>query len=29
LVDLGVPKGDIVFGFCPPYLRETTDYGVG
>jgi hypothetical protein len=29
LVDLGVPKQDIVFGFFPPIMREMTDYAVG
>ncbi|NEQ69644.1 MAG: XisI protein [Symploca sp. SIO2D2] len=29
LVDLGVPKQDIVLGFCPPFLRDMSDYGVG
>ncbi|NET54864.1 MAG: XisI protein [Symploca sp. SIO2E6] len=29
LVDLGVPKQDIVLGFYPPFMRELSDYGVG
>ncbi|MEQ8996044.1 MAG: XisI protein [Coleofasciculus sp. B1-GNL1-01] len=29
LVDLGVPKHDIVLGFHPPFMREMTDYAVG
>ncbi len=29
LVDLGVPKQDIVLGFYPPFMREMSDYGVG
>ena len=29
LVELGVPKQDIVLGFHPPYMREWSDYGVG
>ncbi|MGB7441261.1 MAG: XisI protein [Coleofasciculaceae cyanobacterium] len=28
LVDLGVPKQDIVLGFDPPNLREYTDFAV-
>ncbi len=28
LVDLGVPKEDIVLGFQPPEMREYTDYAV-
>jgi len=29
LVDLGVSKQDIVLGFCPPFIREMSDYAVG
>ena len=29
LVDLGVPKKDIVIGFHTPYMRQFTDYAVG
>jgi len=29
LVDLGVPKQDIVLGFYPPFMREMSDYAVG
>jgi hypothetical protein len=29
LENLGVPKQDIVLGFCPPFIREMGDYGVG
>ncbi|NCJ06881.1 XisI protein [Synechococcales cyanobacterium C] len=29
LVDLGVPKKDIVLGFHPPFVRELSDYAVG
>ncbi|MEC4983715.1 MAG: XisI protein [Oscillatoria sp. PMC 1068.18] len=29
LVDLGVPKTDIVLGFYPPFMREMSDYAVG
>ncbi|NES98234.1 MAG: XisI protein, partial [Desertifilum sp. SIO1I2] len=29
LMDLGVPKTDIVLGFCPPEIREMTGYGIG
>ncbi len=29
LVDLGVPKEDIVLGFYPPFMREMSDYAVG
>ncbi|MDY6786327.1 MAG: XisI protein [Cyanobacteriota bacterium] len=28
LVDLGVPKEDIVVGFHPPYVRQFTEYAV-
>ncbi|MEC4807321.1 MAG: XisI protein [Jaaginema sp. PMC 1079.18] len=28
LVDLGVPKHDIVLGFHPPIMREMSDYAV-
>jgi hypothetical protein len=28
LVELGVPKEDIVLGLQPPYKRPYTDYGV-
>jgi len=28
LVDLGVPKQDIVLGFDPPNLRKYTDFAV-
>jgi XisI protein len=28
LMDLGVPKSDIVLGFCPPALRHFTDFAV-
>ncbi|WP_008313103.1 XisI protein [Leptolyngbya sp. PCC 6406] len=28
LVDMGVPKADIVLGLQPPYKRPYTDYGV-
>ena len=28
LVELGVPKDDIVLGFQPAYLRPETEYGV-
>lgn len=28
LVELGVPKLDIVLGFHPPYMRQFTDYAV-
>jgi XisH protein/XisI protein len=28
LVELGVPKQDIVLGFYPPYMREMSDYAV-
>ncbi len=29
LVDLGVPKSDIVLGFQAPYRRQYTDYAIG
>ena len=29
LVDMGVPKDDIVLGLHPPYKRPYTGYGVG
>lgn len=29
LVNLGVPRQDIVLGFCPPALRKLSDYAVG
>ncbi|WP_304608943.1 element excision factor XisI family protein [Planktothrix sp. FACHB-1365] len=29
LINLGVPKQDIVLGFYPPFMREMTDYAVG
>lgn len=29
LVELGVPKQDIVLGFYPPFMREMSDYAVG
>lgn len=29
LVNLGVPKHDIVLGFHPPFMREMSDYAVG
>ncbi len=29
LVNLGVPKQDIVLGFYPPFMREMSDYAVG
>ncbi len=29
LVDLGVPKTDIVLGFKPPYMRQFTDFASG
>lgn len=29
LVELGVPKEDIVIGFHPPSMRKLTDYAVG
>lgn len=29
LVELGVPKDDIVLGFYPPFMREMSDYAVG
>lgn len=29
LVEMGVPKQDIVVGFHPPYVRQYTDYAVG
>ncbi|HEY9848806.1 MAG TPA: XisI protein [Leptolyngbyaceae cyanobacterium] len=28
LVEMGVPKQDIVVGFHPPYMRQFTEYGV-
>jgi hypothetical protein len=28
LVDLGIPKQDIVLGFHPPFMREFSDYAV-
>ncbi|MDY6938700.1 MAG: XisI protein [Cyanobacteriota bacterium] len=28
LVNLGVPKHDIVLGFYPPFMREMSDYAV-
>ena len=28
LVDMGVPREDIVLGLRPPYKRQYTDYGV-
>jgi hypothetical protein len=28
LVNLGVPKQDIVLGFYSPFMREMTDYAV-
>ncbi|MFB2882236.1 XisI protein [Floridanema aerugineum] len=28
LVEMGIPKEDIVFGLQPPYLREYTGFGV-
>jgi len=28
LVDLGVPKDDIVVGFHPPYMRQFTEFAV-
>ena len=28
LIDLGVPREDIVLGLHPPYKRPYTDYGV-
>ena len=29
LLEMGIPKQDIVVGFHPPYLRQFTDYAVG
>lgn len=29
LVELGVPREDIILGFHPPYQRQYTDFGVG
>jgi len=29
LVDLGVPKQDIVLGLDPPVMRQYTDFAVG
>ena len=29
LVDLGVPKTDIVLGFKPPYMRQVTGFASG
>lgn len=29
LVEMGIPKHDIVVGFHPPYVRKFTDYAVG
>jgi hypothetical protein len=29
LVELGVPKSDIVLGFNPPMMREYTEFAVG
>ncbi len=29
LVDLGVPKTDIVLGFKPPYMRQFTGFASG
>ncbi|MBD2580274.1 XisI protein [Oscillatoria sp. FACHB-1406] len=29
LVELGVPKHDIVLGFYPSFMREMSDYAVG
>lgn len=29
LIEMGVPKHDIVVGFHPPYMRKYTDYAVG
>ncbi len=29
LVDLGVPRSDIVLGFDPPMVREYTEFAVG
>ena len=29
LVELGVPKQDIVLGFDPPMMRDLTDFAVG
>ncbi|MBO0348638.1 XisI protein [Phormidium pseudopriestleyi FRX01] len=29
LVNLGIPKQDIVLGFYPPFMREMSDYAVG
>ena len=29
LVNLGVPKQDIVLGFYPPFMRKMSDYAVG
>ena len=28
LVDIGVPKSDIVVGFHPPYMRQFTEFAV-
>ncbi|MGB8690593.1 MAG: element excision factor XisI family protein [Microcoleus sp.] len=28
LVNIGVPKSDIVVGFHPPYMRQFTDFAV-
>lgn len=29
LVELGIPKEDIVLGFHPPFMRQFTEYAVG
>jgi hypothetical protein len=29
LVEMGIPKHDIVVGFHPSYMRKFTDYAVG
>jgi hypothetical protein len=29
LVELGVPKKDIVVGFQPLYMRQMTEYAIG
>ncbi len=29
LVNLGVPKQDIVIGFHPPFMRKLTEYAIG